>query len=332
MSGAPPDPAPAVAWGGTAVSLLADRANRAIIVTLGDAQGSPRSAASIVAASPVGLSLKLRLIRDRLRELERGGVVSAADVDPAEHGPGLHWALTTSGRDLHRLHSVMEHVAADAAGLGERTPAHERDRVLERTLGALADPAVARIVAALAAGTELDPTELEARCRPTSRRTLYRRLDLLVSGGVVSRDTTRGVPRRTRYAIAPSWRQAAVLPLLAAWWESRHGAADDPIDVAGPLRIILPAVRADQLPAGAQALWVVEQGDLSQRIVLEVGERGLRMGTEAGQADAVIEGPPQGWTGALVADRLGDVRMTGDEALARAVLAAVRAALFASVR
>lgn len=326
------NPTAAAAWGGTAVSLLADRANRAIIVTLGDGQGTPRSAAAIVAGSPIGLSLKLRLVRDRLRDLERGGVVSPADVDPTEHGPGLHWVLTTAGRDLHRLHSVMQHVVTDTAGLDDRAPAHVRDRVLERTLGALADPAVARIVAALAAGTELDPTELEARCRPTSRRTLYRRLDLLVSGGVVARETTRGVPRRTRYAITPSWRQAAVLPLLAAWWESRHGAADDPIDVAGPLRIILPAVRADRLPAGARVLWVVEQGDLSQRIVLEVCDGGLRMGGSDTGADAVTEGPPQGWTGALVADRLGDVRITGDEQLARAALAAVRAALFASVR
>lgn len=314
--------------------MLADRSSRAIVVALGDARGTPRSAASIVAASHVGQPLKLRLVRDRLRELERAGVVAAADVDPAVHGPGLHWVLTGSGQDLHRLQSVMQHVVADAAHLDDATPDPVRDQVVERTLQALADPGVARVVAALAAGTELDPTELEARCRPTPRRTLYRRLDVLVSGGVVVRETTRGVPRRTRYSVAPSWRQAAVLPLLAAWWESRHGDAEGPVDVEGPLRIVLPTVRATHLPTGARVVWMVDQGDAGQRFRLDVeGGRLALARAQAGEpADAAITGSQRGWTAALVADQLDGLQITGDRRLASAMLEAVRTGLFASVR
>lgn len=318
----------------TATSVLADRASRAVVVALGDARGAPLSAAEIYAASHVGLALKLRLLRDRLRELERAGVVSAADVDPAAHGPGLHWVLTSSGQDLHRLQSVMQHIVSDASGLPETTAAPIRDRAVERTLQALADPAVMRIVTALAAGSELDPTELEAACRPTPRRTLYRRLNLLVETGVVIRETSRGVPRRTRYSISPTWRQAAVLPLLGAWWEGRHRAADDPVDIEGPLRIVLPTVRVARLPASARVLWVVDQNEASQRLLLEAEGDRLRLvdAPSSEEADAVTTGTPRAWTAALVADQLGDLRISGDHLLAHAVLEAVRSALFASVR
>lgn len=317
-----------------AIAALADQASRAIVIALGDARGAALSAAEIVAASHIAVTLKLRLIRDRLRELERAGVVAAADVDPATHGPGLHWVLTASGQDLHRLLSVMQHVVADAAGLDDATPAPVRDRAVGRTLKALGDPAVMRIVTALAAGAELDPTELEHRCLPTPRRTLYRRLDVLVTNGVVRRNTTRGVPRRTLYTIDPSWRQAAVLPLLAAWWEGRHGAAAHPVDVEAPLRIVLPNVRAARLPDGARVVWIVDQGSATQRLGLEVDGERLQMTNDPAAVDggAVTTGTPHAWTAALVADQLGELRVTGDGQLAQAVLEAVRAALFASVR
>ncbi|UUY04532.1 winged helix-turn-helix domain-containing protein [Svornostia abyssi] len=317
-----------------ALAALADQASRAIVIALGDARGTALSAAEIVAASHIAVTLKLRLIRDRLRELERAGVVAAADVDPATHGPGLHWVLTASGQDLHRLLSVMQHVVADAAGLDDASPAPVRDRAVGRTLKALGDPVVMRIVTALAGGAELDPTALEERCLPTPRRTLYRRLDVLVTNGVVRRDTTRGVPRRTHYTIAPSWRQAAVLPLLAAWWEGRHGSAAQPVDVEAPLRIVLPNVRVARLPGGARVLWVVDQGTATQRLCLEADGAQLRMSTAAETTDAgaTTTGTPQAWTAALVADQLEELRVTGDARLAQAVLEAVRAALFASVR
>lgn len=317
-----------------AIAALADQASRAIVIALGEARGTALSAAEIVAASHIAVTLKLRLIRDRLRELERAGVVAAADVDPATHGPGLHWVLTASGQDLHRLLSVMQHVVADAAELDESMAAPVRDRVVGRTLKALGDPGVMRIVTALAAGAELDPTALEERCLPTPRRTLYRRLDVLVSNGVVRRTTTRGVPRRTHYTIAQSWRQAAVLPLLAAWWEGRHGAAAQPVDVEAPLRIVLPNVRVARLPGGARVLWIVDQGTATQRLCLEADDGQLRMCTapEPADVDATTTGTPQAWTAALVADQLGELQVTGDRQLAQTVLEAVRAALFASVR
>lgn len=313
--------------------MLADRASGAIIAALGDAQPAALSASEIVANAPLDVPLRLRLVRDRLRELERGGVVAAADVDPELHGSGLHWRLTAAGRDLRRLQSLVEHVVLDAMGLPERAPAPTRARAVEAALRALADPVVVRVLTALSAATALSPTALEERCRPVARRTLYRRLDRLVSAGVVARQTTRGVPRRTTYAIAPAWRQAAVLSLLGAWWETRHrGTAE--ADLESPLRIVLPAVPIRRLAPEARVRWIVEQGDATQDLLLAREDDHLAALPHDGDtaADATVSGDVRAWAAALVADEQDGLRVEGDAALARGLLDAVRAALFASVR
>lgn len=324
----------AAARGWSATALLADRGTRAIVVTLGDARGTPMSAGAIVAASHVDATP--RLIRDRLRELERAGILVVDDAAPVDYDPGMHWALTASGHDLYRLLSLMSRVVVNAAGFDDAVASTVRDRAVEETLIALSDPIAVRIIGSLAGEDHLDPVALERHVAPTPRRTLYRRLDLLVGGGVVVRETTRGVPRRTRYALSDRWRPAAVLLLLSAWWEGRHLALTGKaavIDIEGPLRVVLPNVRAARVRAGAHVRWVVRQGEDTERLVLTARGGRLSVVSSADEpVDAELSGPPEAWTAGLIADQRDGLQVSGDAKVAFDLFDDVRAALLAYVR
>lgn len=315
-----------VARRGAPAGVLADAAGRHILRALGEGDRTRLSAADITLRARGGVTR--RLIRDRLRELDRADLVRAVDADPA-----LQWSLTPAGRDLHRLLSVVERIVGRAAGMPDDDAV--RDVAVQRTLRALADPVVQRAVSALAEDEPVDPVTLETRCRPTPRRTLYRRLQAMVATGVVQRTTSAGVPRTSTYALSPRWRRGAVLWMLPAWWESRNhqeGGQARPADITVPIRVLLPVVDVAAIRPGTRVRWVVEGGGGHDELVLEVVGRRLVVADAAGDVAAQAAGTPAGWAAALVSDRPDAVEVTGDAATARAISDAVRGELLAFVR
>lgn len=323
----------------SATALLADRASRAIVTLLGEARGRPMSAAALTDAAPIDATP--RLIRDRVRELERAGILEATTPALAAGAPAASlWQLTPAGQDLHRLQSLLGRIVAHAAQLTATTPSGLREHVVELTLKGLSDPVIVQIARCLAAGPPLDPVTLELACSPTPRRTIYRRLGPLVSGGVVVRTTSRQVPRSTHYALAPRWRPAAAILMLSAWWESRHrdlpGQARA-IDLEGLVLAILPTVRLGPGHDGRALRWVVDHPDAGCGPLLAVdGDRLTITGSgptkDETSPDATVAGASAAWTEALVTDRRDALTITGDAALAGEVLDAVRAALLMYIR
>lgn len=338
--GGVPSPKPSLP---PAVTLLADRANRTIIATLAEARGRPLSAADITDRSP--LDFAARLIRDRVRGLVRSGIAVAAVPGKTDRWAEPRWVLTDAGEDLNRLEPLIARIATRATGRTALIRSSYRDEVVEKTLAALADPVVLQIVRCLAETGPVGPLELEALCAPTPRRTLYRRLGVLVDGGAVLRTTTPRVPRTTVYAIDDRWRPASAIVLLAGWWQGRHNhpvGAIDAFDLEGLVLSVLPSVRIAGVSDGSELAWDVTLADGGGASThFEVAGHRLRIAASASPSDGPsrttppvtrTSGSPAAWSTALVNDRRGELTTEGDAGLADAVLTAVRSALLAYVR
>jgi DNA-binding HxlR family transcriptional regulator len=308
-----------------ATAVLADRASRAVLLTLGEARDQALSVELITDRSPVDASR--RLIRDRVRELGDAGIVSSTG-----HGPSISWSLTPAGQDLYRLHALITRIVVRATDLDPRTPPSARERAVELTLAALSDPVVVQITRALAAEQRLDPLTLEQRCYPTPRRTLYRRLTPLVTAGAVVRATSHEVPRHTHYELADRWRPATAILMLTAWWEWRHPEALDsspPADLEGVLFGILPITPRVHAPDGALMRCVVTDAGAAGLPLLRVNDGALELtsGEVEAPADVTVTGSPRAWTSALVTDQTDGLLIEGDTSFARTILTAIRNAL-----
>ncbi len=323
-----------------AVALLADRANRTIVATLAEARGRALTAADVSDRSP--LDVAPRLIRDRLRTLNRAGILSATEDDLTRGRSHAHWLLTDAGEDLNRLEPLIARIATRATGRTALVRSEYRDEVVEQTVSALADPTVRQIVRCLAEHGPLGPLELEALCLPTPRRTLYRRLAVLVEGGAVNRTTEGQVPRSTIYSLEDRWRPASAILLLASWWQARHSGAAGPIDafdLEGLLLSVLPSIRVTGISERASLAWIVS-GDASTASPVELRVVDGRLRIAAADADPAeptppatrSSGSPAAWSAALVNDRRSELTTVGDAGLADAVLTAVRSAILAYVR
>jgi len=326
----------------SAIALLADRPSRAIVGVLGGAEERALTSAEIVRRARGAGST--RLLRDRLRALDRTGVVAPADPTVPAAAGGATWGLTDAGRDLHRLYGVIGRIALGAigGGCGEAVAlsAMARERTVDAVLGALCDPVVIQIGRCLATGP-LEATPLEEACRPTARRTLYRRLDRLVRSGVVVRRTIRTVPRRTIYELAGRWRPGVAILLLSAWWEWRHGTPADPLqaaDLEGLLRMIGPLVETPASRDGARLRWMVTSAGRPTGVALEVAAGGLRVAAANldddadPEVDVEVSGPAGAWAGALVTGESRGLTAHGDAQLAFDIGAALRAALLVYLR
>lgn len=331
----PPDlPAEPSARGPSATALLADRTSRAVVLTLGEARGRSLSAPAITEQGMIEGTP--RLVRDRIRDLERAGILEPEPEPHPGNTPG-RWRLTAAGRDLYRLQSLLTRIVAHAAKLSATTSSGAREHVVELTLKGLSDPVVVQIARCLAAHGPLDPVGLEMACRPTPRRTLYRRLSPLVAGGVVVRTTSRQVPRSTHYELAQRWRPVAAILMLSAWWESRHRAAAGhgvAVDLEGLLIAIAPVVRLGQSAGAGPVRWVVDHPSADPvPLLLADGDR-LRLESDPTDAEpiATVVGTPSAWTEALVTDQRAGLSFVGEAQLAGEVLEAVRAALLMYIR
>lgn len=324
----------------SALALLADRPSRVVITVLGEADERALAIPELTRRAQEAGSA--RLVRDRLRALDRAGVVAPADPILPPATPGPTWGLTEAGRDLHRLYGVIGRIALGAMNAGDgrsgTLPARIREQTVDAILTALCDPVVIQIGRCLSAGP-LEASELEEACRPTARRTLYRRLDLLVGGGVVVRHTIREMPRRTMYELAERWRPGVAILLLGAWWEWRHGTPADPLlaaDLEGLVRAISPLVEAPVSRDGTRMRWVVTSAGRSTGIVIEIVAGALRITTadEKDDAEVAVEvtGSAGAWAGSLVTGDLSGLHAEGEARLARDVGASLRAALLVYLR
>lgn len=324
----------------SALALLADRPSRVVITVLGEADERALAIPELTRRAQDAGSA--RLVRDRLRALDRAGVVAPADpiVPPATPGPT--WGLTDAGRDLHRLYGVIGRIALGAMNAGEgrggTLPARIREQTVDAILTALCDPVVIQIGRCLSAGP-LEASELEEACRPTARRTLYRRLDLLVGGGVVVRHTIREMPRRTMYELAERWRPGVAILLLGAWWEWRHSTPADPLqaaDLEGLLRMIGPLVEPPASREGARMRWTVTSAGEPTPVLVDIVRGGLRVGGREENPEAKVEvevrGPAGAWASALVTGESHGLQAQGDMRLAEDVGASLRAALLVYLR
>ncbi len=323
-----PEPDPVVA-------LLADPTLRALLIRLGESQARDGGAVAVM-EEPVDATP--RQVQERLRVLRRQGLIAAEESPRPMRGAPTRWQLTPAGRDLYRLQALMMRLVARAGRLSTG-PGAEQDEALDRTLRALADPATLAVISALAGQSgPTSPDVLVSACAPIPRRTLYRRLSLLVEWSVVARINNRTVPRTTSYLLRPEWRPAAAIPVLAAWWDQRHRGelAADRIDLQGLLALAVPMVHWGQPPAavGTAIQWAVTGEGARPAVTLLVTADGLALEAGAPPADVATRasGSAGAWAAALVTDRVDELEFQGDHRLARTTVNAVRAALLTHVR
>ncbi|MFT4034527.1 MAG: hypothetical protein QM679_03015 [Patulibacter sp.] len=339
MELSPPSPKSGTRRSRSAITLLADQPTRAILLTLGDAAGVPGGGFAITEHPFAGVTP--RLVRDRLRGLERLGLAVAVER-AAGHGDGpTLWALTAAGRALFNLYALLERIAGHAAELPANASPAERAAALDLALTTLADPAATRLLETLAlSATALDPPTLEASVAPVPRRTLYRRLTPLVEAKVVHRIVGRTVPRSTTYLLHDRWRPVAAIAVLSLWWESRHWPEvqiGDANAIYAVLYALAPLVHLPAASHGQVVQWTVQQpsGALTGTVACTDGRLTVaRSGaTPSGAAVAAsAAGSPAVWADALVTGRVAELELGGNTELTRRILAALRAALLTYVR
>ncbi|MBO9533946.1 MAG: hypothetical protein J7513_13330 [Solirubrobacteraceae bacterium] len=319
----------------SAIALLADAPTRAILLTLGEASSRGGEAFAVTEHPFPGITP--RLVRDRLRGLERAGIAVAVERSTGHGGPTL-WALSPAGRDLFNLYALLDRIATHAAELPATAQPERRTVAVDTALGTLADPVAVKVVQALAlADRPLDPPALELAVTPIPRRTLYRRLSPLVEAKVVHRIVGRTVPRSTTYALNDRWRPVATMPVLSTWWESRHWddvEISDPEGVHGVLHALAPLVaRPAQAKPGQAMRWTIEQpaGRITGLLLFD-GDHVIAARDDQRDALAQATGAPAAWASALVTERITGLEIAGDAALARDTLAGVRSALLSYIR
>lgn len=323
----------------SAVGLLADEASRSVLVALADAQARGPGGVAITEEPLPGTTP--RVVRERLRELERASIVAVVDRDAGVRGAPTYWALTDAGRDLHRLLSLINRIVTRASSARSLSRQSGEDRAVAETLGWFADPGTLRVLGALAAAHgPVGPVALEAAAEPMPRRTLYRRLRPLLDAGAVTRIPGHTVPRSTHYELADRWRPVAAIPVLGAWWESRHWPAElaaSTVDLRGVVHCIAPHVRLATRHADRRVRFAFDDEGSPDPVTFAASSTGIVVDagapeTEATKLDAQVAGTNAAWSAALVTDRSDGLSFGGDEALARDAIVALRAALLAYVR
>lgn len=272
--------------------------------------------------------------------LEREGVVRRQTSGDLARLARAEWTLCEHGVDLQRLSELMVRIIATTLGDATLIPAREQEAMTCRVLAALNDPATVRVLRTVAIGPRF-AGELEAACAAvTARRSLYRRLARLVRAGVLVRHATHEVPRRIAYELTPQARPLALLFVLAAWWEARHGGSRGEavgFDLGSVIHAVAPLVHPSPVLEGAQVGWVIDGGASSSALALTVIGGRLEVARipsarPGSSEDARVHARPDAWCAALIERDLSGLRTSGDSVVARRIGQEIRQVLLAPLR
>jgi DNA-binding HxlR family transcriptional regulator len=313
----------------TVAGLLADRRRRWLLSALAAARGEPLSIAQLVQRTTSGDGP--RAVREALRSLRDMGVVREVP------GATTSWAILPAGAELANLARVLTRLAVKLVRLPHGLPEHVQDDIGRRVMAHLGDPVVVATVRALAVRPRT-ASELEELCdRIAPRRTVYRRLRTLVDVGAIERHALQEMPRRTQYEIADHWRPAALMLLLATWWEWRHA---DPraealaSDLESLVHALAPLVTPPRHLEGRQVRWVVTQPGEPVVLAVGVADGVLRVETVADPdseraGDAEVIGAPPSWCAVLVSLDASAMTVRGDQRVAAGMMQLLRSVLLA---
>jgi DNA-binding HxlR family transcriptional regulator len=177
--------------------------------------------------------------------------------------------------------------------------------------------------------------ELQRVLPGISTEQLRSRLNRMVADGLLTRQRYREVPPRVDYELTERARQLMpVVGALARWgfdWTWSAPRDGEAIDVGAVLRLA-PGLLAPPPGLSGRVLCVVERPDEEPPVRhyeltagggrVEISERDLD-----GNADATVTGTEAGWVRAFGPDGdLRDLRITGDQRLAEALLSGIVAA------
>lgn len=190
------------------------------------------------------------------------------------------------------------------------------------------------VVHALAPGP-LTVAELQRAVGELPADVLRRSLAEMETNGLV---TGRPWGSETRYEVTEALREAAAL-LSAFWWyelrrPTSRVAAPDELDVTTALLLAMPLLRLPGSLAGSCRLGIELGGSDRPRlagVTVRVEDRRVAAAepTLDGPADAWAVGSTVGWVGTMIDPGTDRIRTGGDDALAAAILDALRERLYA---
>jgi DNA-binding HxlR family transcriptional regulator len=232
-----------------------------------------------------------------------------------------------SDEELRGAASAREPAAEGRATGAPRERADGRGAAAPRVL---ADVRTRTIVLALADGSRR-PSELE-QLRGIVRSTLFVRLGELRALGIVTSARGAEFPLRVEYRLSESGRRSLANELLIERQERRKLARAGPgVDAAlgSLLRLLAPVSHPATDRRGLCVLVEREPSGQTRTIRLRVEDRRVEVSELAGsvEPDVRFSAASEAWEEALLAGGTHGLRMVGDLALGRAVMAAFGAAL-----
>jgi DNA-binding HxlR family transcriptional regulator len=269
-------------------------------------------------------------LRAQLKRLAELGTVEKRRRD---RFPGvLEYELTGPGREMLDVARALEGWL-DRAPDG---PLQLGGNAAKAAIKALAEGWSTTMLRALAA-RPLSLTELDRVIAPHSYPTLERRLSALRLAGLAEARESNG--RGTPYAVS-HWLRQGITPLVSAVrWERRHlGDVTAPlaaIDIEAMFLLAVPLLRPPSELAGSCRMGAEVQNGRKSRLA------GVVMGVEggtvvtcstnlSGRCDGWALGSVSAWLAAVVEADFDGLELGGNCGLARGLLSALNASLFAA--
>lgn len=312
--------------GGQALALLAAPLNVEILRALED---EPRNLLDLRQAVGSPPQSTMRVYTRTLAEL---GVLERRRRN--EFPATAEYSLTRSGQGLIAVADILEEWL-QAAPQGQLTIGSVAAKSATK---ALVGGWSANLVRALAA-QPLTLTELNILIPKISYPSLERRLGAMRLASLIEAQPSdgRGVPYR-----ATEWLHRAVLPITAAVaWEQRYlqepGAKIGGIDAEAAFLLAIPLISLGSDVTGRCRLSVEVRGAAEPvfagvLVGIEAGEVASCTARLKGSVDASASGTPSAWIRHVSGAPKSQLEMSGDFALARAVIEAIQALSPAAAR
>jgi DNA-binding HxlR family transcriptional regulator len=312
--------------GGQALALLAAPLNVEILRALED---EPRNLLDLRQAVGSPPQSTMRVYTRTLAEL---GVLERRRRN--EFPATAEYSLTRSGQGLIAVADILEEWL-QAAPQGQLTIGSVAAKSATK---ALVGGWSANLVRALAA-QPLTLTELNILIPKISYPSLERRLGAMRLASLIEAQPSngRGVPYR-----ATEWLHQAVLPITAAVaWEQRYlqepGAKIGGIDAEAAFLLAIPLISLGSDLTGRCRLSVEVRGAAEPvfagvLVGIEAGEVASCTARLKGSVDASASGTPRAWIRHVSGAPNSQLEMSGDFALARAVIEAIQALSPAAAR